>query len=209
MGPTDVLLVVDVQNDFCSGGAMAVPDGEAVVPAINRLLPLFGYVVFTQCWYPAGHLSFASSHPGKQPYERIQVAYGEQTLWPDHCVRGSHGAAFHPQLDADAAQLVMRRGFRREIGSYSAFLDNDSVTSTGLAGYLRDRGLSRVFLCGLATDSSVLHSAIDARHLGFDAAVVEDACRGRDRDGSLARAWRELELAKVRRIDSSELAPTK
>jgi nicotinamidase/pyrazinamidase len=163
----DVLVIVDVQNDFCPGGALAVPDGDAVVPAINRLAAQFAHVVLTQDWHPPGHMSFASSQVGKQPFETIEAAYGPQVLWPDHCVQGTEGAAFHPDLAVRHAELVLRKGFRLEIDTYSAFRENDRRTPTGLAAYLRERGFERLTLCGLATDYCVMYSALDAREAGF------------------------------------------
>jgi nicotinamidase/pyrazinamidase len=183
--PSDVLIVVDVQTDFCPGGRLAVPGGGEVVMPINALAAGFAHVVFTQDWHPAGHHSFASSHPGRAPFETVTASYGPQVLWPDHCMQGSAGAAFHPALDVPHAALVLRKGFRREIDSYSAFYENDRTTPTGLAGYLRERGLARVFLAGLAFDFCVRYSAEDARRLGFEAIVIEDACRGIDLDGSV------------------------
>ena len=196
-GEADVLLVVDVQNDFCSGGALAVPAGDAVVPIINRLAPRFSQIVMTQDWHPAGHQSFASSHPGRQPFEMVTVDYGPQVLWPDHCVQGSKGAAFHPDLHLPGAQLIIRKGFRPAIDSYSAFFENDKTTPTGLGGYLRERGLGRIFLCGLATDFCVNYSAVDARREGFAAVLIEDACRAIDLDGSLDAARRGMAEAGV------------
>lgn len=196
----DLLLVIDVQNDFCPGGALAVNDGDAVVPTINRISQRFGHVVLTQDWHPAGHSSFASSHPGASPFESIAMPYGPQTLWPDHCVQGTDGAAFHPDLSTVSAELVIRKGFRREIDSYSAFYENDRQTPTGLAGYLRERGLARIFLVGLATDYCVYYSAVDARRLGFDAVVIESACRAIDLAGSLAAAWTGMQQAGVQRL---------
>jgi nicotinamidase/pyrazinamidase len=193
----DVLIVVDVQNDFCPGGALAVPDGDAVVPAINRLAGGFAHVVLTQDWHPAGHASFAGAHPGRQPYETIELAYGSQILWPEHCVQGTIGAAFHPALDIPHAELVLRKGFHAGIDSYSAFRENDRKTATGLAAYLRERGLERVTLCGLATDFCVLYSALDAREAGFETGVVLDASRGIDIDGSLDRAIAAIREAGV------------
>ena len=180
------LVVVDVQNDFCPGGALEVPDGDAVVPAINRIAPRFAARILTQDWHPPGHRSFASSHPGRAPFETAELAYGEQVLWPDHCVQGTAGAAFHPDLATDGADLVLRKGFRPEIDSYSAFHENDRRTSTGLAGYLRGRGLSRLVFVGLATDFCVAWSAIDGARQGFEAAVVE-GCVPRHRPRRLAR----------------------
>ncbi len=171
----DVLLIIDVQNDFCADGALAVADGDAVVPVVNRLSERFDHVVLTQDWHPPGHSSFATSHPGSAPFESIAMAYGQQTLWPDHCVQGTSGAAFHPQLVTERAELVIRKGFRPEIDSYSAFYENDRRTPTGLAGYLRERGLQRIFLAGLATDYCVYYSAMDARRLGACSASVISA----------------------------------
>src|SRR5712671_2065755 len=165
-GKDDLLLVIDVQNDFCSDGALAVPDGDAVVPVINRLAERFDHIALTQDWHPRGHHSFATTHPGKTLFEMIAMPYGQQTLWPDHCIQGTPGAGFHPQLDMQRAELVIRKGFRAGIDSYSAFFENDRTTPTGLAGYLRDRGFGRVFMAGLATDFCVNYSALDARRLG-------------------------------------------
>lgn len=196
----DVLLVIDVQNDFCPGGALAVGEGDAVVPVINRLIERFDHVVLTQDWHPAGHSSFASSHPGSAPFETIAMPYGPQTLWPDHCIQGTAGAAFHAKLRTDRAQLVIRKGFRGAIDSYSAFDENDRRTPTGLAGYLRERGLKRVFLAGLATDYCVYYSAVDARREGFEAIVIESGCRAIDLAGSLAAAWGGMAEAGVQRV---------
>ncbi|WP_315741654.1 MULTISPECIES: bifunctional nicotinamidase/pyrazinamidase [unclassified Bradyrhizobium] len=196
----DLLLVIDIQNDFCPGGALAVGDGDAVVPIVNRIAQQFDHVALTQDWHPAGHGSFASSHPGAAPFETIAMPYGPQTLWPDHCVQGTPGAAFHARLDTDRAQLIIRKGFRRAIDSYSAFFENDKITPTGLAGYLRERGLARVFLAGLATDFCVHYSAMDARRLGFEAVVIDAGCRAIDLGGSLARAYAEMGEAGVLRI---------
>jgi nicotinamidase/pyrazinamidase len=197
----DVLLVIDVQNDFCPSGALAVADGDAVVPVINRVAERFGHVVLTQDWHPAGHSSFASSHPGSAPFETISMPYGQQTLWPDHCVQGTEGAAFHPHLKTERAELVLRKGFRGEIDSYSAFYENDRRTPTGLAGYLRERGLRRIFLAGLATDFCVFYSAVDARRLGFDVVLIEAGCRAIDLAGSLDAAAAEMAAAGVQRVD--------
>jgi nicotinamidase/pyrazinamidase len=196
----DLLLVIDVQNDFCPGGALAVADGDAVVPVINRLAERFDHVVLTQDWHPAGHSSFATSHPGSAVFEAIDVPYGRQTLWPDHCVQDTLGAAFHPQLATDRAELIIRKGFRRTIDSYSAFYENDRRTPTGLAGYLRERGLRRIFLAGLATDFCVRYSAIDARRLGFTTVLIEAGCRAIDLAGSLEAAWAEMNAADVQRV---------
>jgi nicotinamidase/pyrazinamidase len=175
-----------VQKDFCPGGRLAVPCGDEVVPIVNRMAAKFANVVLTQDWHPPGHQSFASSHPGKRPFETVALGYGEQVLWPDHCVQGTPGAAFHAALDIPHAGLVVRKGFRRDIDSYSAFQENDRATPTGLAGYLRERGLRRAFFAGLAFDFCVRYSAEDAQRQGFTALVVEDACRGIDLDGSVA-----------------------
>ena len=183
----EALLVVDVQNDFCTGGALAVPGGEAVVPGINRLWDRYACKVLTQDWHPPGHASFASSHEGEQPFDTCRLDYGEQVLWPDHCVQGTPGAAFHAALRTDGADLVLRKGFRPGIDSYSAFFENDRRTPTGLAGYLRERGVERVVLTGLATDFCVGFSALDALASGFETVVLEDLCRGLDMEGSLAR----------------------
>jgi nicotinamidase/pyrazinamidase len=198
--PSDLLLVIDVQNDFCPGGTLAVADGDAVVPMINRLAQRFAHVVLTQDWHPAGHSSFATSHPDAAPFQTITMDYGTQTLWPDHCVQGSAGAAFHPQLAIERAELIIRKGFRREIDSYSAFYENDRHTPTGLAGYLRERGLKRIFLVGLATDYCVHYSAVDARRLGFETVVIEAGCRAIDLAGSLASAWTSMRDAGVQRL---------
>ena len=179
------LIVIDVQNDFCPGGALAVAGGDEIVPLVNRLINEFDNVVLTQDWHPAGHSSFASVHPGKAPFESITVSYGRQTLWPDHCVQATQGADFHPGLEWTKAEMIVRKGFRPAIDSYSAFLENDWATPTGLAGYLRERGIGSVTLCGLATDFCVSYSAIDAMRLGFRATVRLDACRAIDLGGSL------------------------
>ncbi|MDJ0948415.1 MAG: bifunctional nicotinamidase/pyrazinamidase [Alphaproteobacteria bacterium] len=196
----DVLLVVDVQNDFCPGGALAVAEGDAVVPLINRLAGGFDHVLMTQDWHPAGHSSFASSHAGKEPYDSIAMPYGAQTLWPDHCVQGTTGAAFRADLDLPQAELVIRKGFRPEIDSYSAFFENDHETPTGLAGYLRERGLERVFVCGLALDFCVRFSAEDAKAAGFEAVVIGDACRPVDLPGTVeatTASFREREIPVI------------
>lgn len=196
----DVLLVIDVQNDFCSGGALAVPAGEKVVPAINRIAQKFANVVLTQDWHPRDHVSFAPNHSGKQPFETIELDHGRQVLWPTHCVQGTAGAAFHRDLDVTRASLVVRKGFRRGIDSYSALFENDHRTPTGLLGYLRERELRSVFVAGLALDFCVRFSAEDARKAGLEVAVIEDACRGIDLDGSVAathRSFRELGIAVV------------
>ena len=201
----DVLLVVDIQNDFCPGGGLAVPRGDEVVPAINRLCEKFRHVVLTQDWHPPGHLSFASSHPGRRPFEVVTAPYGPQELWPDHCVQQTDGAAFRRDLVAPQAELVVRKGFRREIDSYSAFYENDHVTPTGLTGYLRERGFTRVFLAGLAFDFCVRYSAEDARRGGFSTVVIEDACRGIDIDGSVAATHRSLAAIGARVVNAAEI----
>lgn len=203
--PEDALVIVDVQNDFCGGGALAVPDGEQVVPVINRLLPHFRHVVLTQDWHPRGHASFASSHAGRKPFETIDLPYGVQTLWPDHCVQGTPGAAFHDDLVVDGSELVLRKGFRRDIDSYSAFVENDQRTRTGLAGYLRERRLRRLFMCGLALDYCVAWSALDGRREGFPVVVIEDACRAIDLGGSLERAREQMRAADVDLAVSAEI----
>jgi len=194
---TDLLIVVDVQNDFCPGGALAVPEGDAVVPVINRLATRFAHRVLTQDWHPAGHSSFAAAHHGKAPFETTEMTYGTQVLWPDHCVQGTEGAAFHPDLHVDGADLIIRKGFRSAVDSYSAFFENDRSTPTGLAGYLRDRGFESVVLVGLATDFCVAYSALDARRLGFATTLVTDACRAIDLNGSLDAAMKEMAAAGV------------
>lgn len=207
MRPTegDVLLVIDLQADFLPGGALAVPDGDAVIAPINRLLGQFPHAVLTQDWHPPGHVSFVTSHPGRAPFETVPLAYGPQVLWPEHCVQGSAGAELAPTLNAARAELVIRKGHHRHVDSYSAFLEADRRTPTGLAGYLRERGFTRVVLCGLATDYCVAWSALDARTAGFEAVVVADAVRGIDRDGSVARAWAEMAAAGVERAMSGTI----
>jgi nicotinamidase/pyrazinamidase len=192
IGEDDVLLVIDVQNDFCPGGSLAVPRGDEVVPVINRLARNFSHVVLTQDWHPHGHQSFASSHPGRAPFATIEVDYGPQVLWPDHCVQGTPGAELRRDLEVTRAELILRKGFRPAIDSYSAFFENDRATATGLAGYLRERGLRRVFLVGLAFDFCVGWSAEDADRQGFAAIVIADACRGIDVDGSMAATHQRL-----------------
>ena len=198
----DVLLVVDVQNDFCPGGRLPVPAGHEIVPLINRLAARFEHVVLTQDWHPAGHQSFASSHSGRKPYETIEVAYGAQILWPDHCVQATFGADFRGDLQIPHAELVLRKGYHRDIDSYSAFYENDRKTHTGLAGYLRERGLRRVFLAGLAFDFCVRFSAEDAKREGLDVTVVEDACRGIDMDGSVVATRRAFAALDIKCISS-------
>jgi nicotinamidase/pyrazinamidase len=192
IAPRDLLLVVDVQNDFCPGGQLPVPSGDEVVPLINRVASRFAHVVLTQDWHPRGHLSFASSYAGRKPYEMVELSYGTQILWPDHCVQDTEGARLRPDLRIAHAQLLLRKGFNREIDSYSAFQENDRKTSTGLAGYLRERGFTRIFLAGLAFDFCVRYSAEDAKQQGFEPLVIEDACRGIDVGGSLLAARERL-----------------
>jgi nicotinamidase/pyrazinamidase len=204
-GASDILAVVDLQNDFCPGGALAVPRGDEIMPLVNRIAARFAHVLLTQDWHPPGHLSFASSHPGRTPYETIVVPYGVQTLWPDHCVQGTPGAKLHSGLWVPHAELVLRKGFLREIDSYSIFFENDRKTPTGLTGYLRERGFGRVFLAGLAFDFCVLWSAEDARRLGFEAVVVRDACRSIDLGGSEKNALDRLKAAGVPLAVSGEI----
>ncbi|MDJ0957454.1 MAG: bifunctional nicotinamidase/pyrazinamidase [Arenicellales bacterium] len=202
---TDCLIVIDVQNDFCPGGALEVPHGDEVVPVINSLLGKFAHEVMTQDWHPADHFSFASNHPGKSPFETTELDYGEQVLWPDHCVQGSYGAEFHPELKTTGAEMSLRKGYMKNIDSYSAFYENDRKTPTGLTGYLNSRGFQRVFLTGLATDFCVGYSAIDAAREGFEVYVIEDACRAIDLDGSLDRSKQDMHNAGVHMIDSTAL----
>jgi nicotinamidase/pyrazinamidase len=205
-GDNGVLIVVDVQNDFCPAGALAVPRGDEIVPIVNSLAARFRHVVLTQDWHPRGHSSFASRHPGKKPYDTIAAFYGPQVLWPDHCVQGTPGAAFHSALDIPHAGLIIRKGMHAAIDSYSTFYENDRKTPTGLIGYLRERGLSRVFLAGLAFDFCVRYSAEDARGEGFDVFVVEDACRGIDLDGSVAATRASLSARGIPCINAREFA---
>ena len=208
LAPTDVLLVIDMQRDFLPGGALAVPDGDAILPGINALAARFPHVILTQDWHPPGHISFASSHPGKRPFETIEVSYGTQHLWPDHCVQGTLGAEIDPRLQIPKAELILRKGFRRDIDSYSAFLEDDHKTPTGLAGYLRERGLTRLFLCGLAYDFCVGFSAIDGAALGFECHVLEDLSRAvdlpatSDRPATVDHTNDRFASANVRRVNS-------
>lgn len=205
MNAHTALLVIDAQNDFCTGGALAVPDGDAIMPLINRLATRFATVVLTQDWHPAGHVSFAAGHPGKSPFETITLPYGEQVLWPTHCVQGTPGAALHPNLDIPQANLIIRKGCNPVIDSYSAFLEADRTTKTGLDGYFSSRGITDLYLCGLATDFCVAWSAEDARRFGFKATIIEDACRAIDLNGSLAAASARLAQCGVNRVHSSAL----
>jgi nicotinamidase/pyrazinamidase len=206
IGNQDVLVVVDIQNDFCPGGSLSVPRGHEVVPIINRLAKHFSHVVLTQDWHPPDHMSFASAYPGKKPYDTIIVDYGQQILWPDHCVRATRGAEFHKDLHIPHAALVLRKGIHRKIDSYSTFYENDRKTPTGLVGYLRERGFGRVFLAGLAFDFCVRYSAEDAKREGFEVAVVEDACRDIDVDGSMDAARESLGKLGVIRTTSEAIA---
>jgi nicotinamidase/pyrazinamidase len=194
-----------VQNCFIPGGSLAVNDGDKIIPIINRLAPAFEHVVLTQDWHTPGHVSFASSHPGKKPFDTTSLPYGTQVLWPDHCVQGTEGAMLHKGLDIPHAELIIRKGYRRDVDSYSAFLEADKKTPTGLGGYLKQRGFKRAFFAGLATDFCVAWSALDARGQGFEALVIEDACRGIDNQGSLAKAWADMKAASVQRIQSTDL----
>jgi nicotinamidase/pyrazinamidase len=205
MNQDAVLIVVDVQNGFMPGGGLPVPRGDEVVPVINRLGKLFSNVVITQDWHPAGHASFASSHTGSAPYDMMTMPYGPQVLWPDHCVQGTHDAALHKDLHLPQAQLIIRKGFHPQVDSYSAFMEADRTTTTGLAAYLQARGLRKAYVCGLATDFCVAWTALDARTAGFEAVVIEDACRAIDLNGSLAQAWKDLQAAGVLRLQTTDL----
>jgi nicotinamidase/pyrazinamidase len=205
LNPHDLLLVVDVQNDFLPGGALPVPDGDTIVPLVNALAAHFPHVALTQDWHVPGHLSFASSHPGTRPFDTIELPYGPQVLWPDHCVRGTHGARFPAALHAPQAEFVARKGYRRTVDSYSAFCEADGKSLTGLAGYLRERDIRRVFLAGLATDFCVAYTAVDGRNAGFDMVVIEDACRAIDLAGSLAAAWDRMHQAGVAQLQAAHL----
>jgi nicotinamidase/pyrazinamidase len=204
-GRDAALIVVDVQNCFVPGGTLPVNGGDQILPLINRLARAFEHVVLTQDWHTPGHASFASSHPGKKPFDTVSLPYGTQVLWPDHCVQGTPDASLHPALQIPHAELIIRKGYRKHIDSYSAFYEADGKTPTGLAGYLKERGLEQVFLVGLATDFCVAWSALDARKAGFAAAVIEDATRGIDTGGSLAKAWQDMTGAGVRRLQSANI----
>lgn len=199
------LVMVDIQNDFMPGGALAVPQGDEIVPLVNRLAPRFHWVVAAQDWHPPGHASFASVHPGKKPFETTRLSYGDQVLWPDHCVQGTEGAAFHRALSLEPAQVIVRKGYRPEVDSYSVFVEADRKTPTGLAGWLREVGIRRLWFAGLATDFCVLWSTLDARAAGFEATVIEDACRAIDLNGSLDAAWKQMDAAGVQRMRSDVL----
>ncbi|MGD8428037.1 MAG: bifunctional nicotinamidase/pyrazinamidase [Balneolaceae bacterium] len=199
------LLIVDVQNDFCPGGALEVPNGDLIVPVINKLSEHFDAVIQTQDWHPKGHSSFASSHKGKEPYDTVEMPYGEQVLWPDHCVQGSQGADFHPDLNTNRSQLIIRKGFRKNIDSYSAFYENDNKTTTGLAGYLDERNINALYAVGLATDFCVKWSVLDGLKEGFELYVVEDAVKGIDIEGSVNEAWNEMLKAGAKKISSTDI----
>jgi nicotinamidase/pyrazinamidase len=202
---TDALVAVDVQNDFCPGGALAIDSGDEIVPVVNLLGSKFVHVILTQDWHPLGHISFASAHPGARPYETTAAPYGDQALWPDHCVQNTPGAGFHPGLHIPHAELILRKGFRQNIDSYSVFLENDHVTPTGLAGYLRERGLTRLFFCGLAYDFCVRHSAIDGTGFDFECIVIEDATRAVSLPGSVEETDQAFNEAGIQRIQATEL----
>jgi nicotinamidase/pyrazinamidase len=204
-GDDDVLIVTDVQNCFLPGGTLAVPDGDKIVPIINRIAPAFPRVIITQDWHTKGHISFASSHPGKKPFDMITLPYGPQILWPDHCIQGTPDADLHKELKIPHAELVIRKGYRPNVDSYSAFLEADRKTMTGLTGYLKERGLKNAYFVGLATDFCVAWSALDAKRAGFNASVIEDATRGIDAGGSLGKAWADMTAAGVARIKSSDI----
>jgi len=203
---SSALLVIDVQNCFLPGGSLAVKEGDQVVPVINKIAKGFANVVMTQDWHTPGHVSFASTHSGKKPFETIDLPYGKQVLWPDHCVQGTDGASLSKDLSLPQAELIIRKGFHKDVDSYSAFLEADGKTATGLAGYLRGRKIKRLFVAGLATDFCVAWTALDARKAGFEVYVVEDACRGIDNQGSLAKAWADMAKAGVKRIKSDDIA---
>jgi nicotinamidase/pyrazinamidase len=202
----DALIIIDVQNDFCPGGQLAVAGGDSVLEPIHKIASKFAHIILTQDWHPAGHSSFASAHAAKKPYQQIELSYGSQTLWPDHCVQQTPGAEFHPNLHLPQAELILRKGFRPHIDSYSAFFENDRTTPTGLAGYLRERNLIRIFLAGLAYDFCVGYSAVDARRQGFEAIIIRDACRAIDLNGSVAAIEAQFAQAGVLLIESAELS---
>lgn len=199
------LIVIDAQYGFMPGGGLPVAGGDAIVPVINRIAPRFANAVLTQDWHPADHISFAANHAGRQPFETLTLPYGPQVLWPTHCVQGTRDAALHDELRVPQAQLILRKGFHRDVDSYSAFMEADRTTTTGLAAYLQARGITQLVLCGLATDYCVAWSALDARAAGFEVAVVEDACRAIDLNGSLAKAWADMAAAGVQRIQSADV----
>jgi nicotinamidase/pyrazinamidase len=204
-GDRDLLVVVDVQNDFIPGGALAVKEGDQIVPLVNTIAAGFKHVILTQDWHTPGHISFASAHAGKKPFETVTLGYGKQVLWPDHCVQGTPGADFHKDLKIPHAELIIRKGYRQQMDSYSAFFEADGKATTGLTGYVKDRGFRNLYFVGLATDFCVCWSALDARKVGLQAAVIEDACRGIDAGGSLGKAWAQMQKAGVKRMQSAEL----
>jgi nicotinamidase/pyrazinamidase len=199
------LLVVDIQNDFCPGGALEVPEGDQIVPIVNRLIDHFDHIIQTQDWHPANHQSFAKSHKGKEPYETIELNYGTQVLWPDHCIQGTEGAEFHPDLNTNKSQVIIRKGFRPEIDSYSTFFENDQKTSTGLTGYLKERNITELYAVGLATDFCVKWSVLDGIDEGFNMHIIEDAVRGIDLNGSLDLAWKEMKKKGVKITSSDKI----
>lgn len=201
----NALLIIDVQNDFCPGGSLAVPKGDSVIPVINSLIPKFDAVIQTQDWHTAGHHSFASSHEGKNPYDTVELEYGTQVLWPDHCVQGTKGAEFHKDLNTTKTEVIIRKGFRKEIDSYSTFFENDQKTSTGLTGYLRERGITDLYATGLATDFCVKWSVIDGIKENFNVHVIEDAVRGIDIEGSVSQAWKEMKKAGAAVLESDSI----
>lgn len=203
--PQDAFIVVDIQNDFCPNGSLAVPKGDEVVPIINDLMPKFTHTVLTQDWHPNDHISFAANHADKVPFETIELPYGEQVLWTVHCVQGSVGAEFHKDLQTHYAKMIIRKGYRQAIDSYSAFLEADRATPTGLSGYLHMHGIKRVFVAGLATDFCVAWTAVDAVHFGFETFVIDDACRAIDSNGSLEKAWKDMEKWRVKKVGSSDI----
>ena len=205
-GDDDVLAVIDVQNCFLPGGTLPVPDGDKIIPIINRLAPAFRHVVITQDWHTKGHISFASTHPGKKPFETVNLPYGTQVLWPDHCIQGTPDADLAKALSIPHTEMIIRKGYRQHVDSYSAFLEADRKTMTGLTGYLKERGLKSVYLVGLATDFCVAWSALDAKRAGFNASVIEDATRGIDAGGSLGKAWTDMTGAGVGRIKAADIA---
>lgn len=204
-GKNSALIVVDVQNGFTPGGHLAVVHADQIIPCINRLAQVFDNVILTQDWHPADHISFAENHTGKQPFDHIELSYGTQVLWPSHCVQGTHDAELHPDLDIPSAQLIIRKGFHSDIDSYSAFMEADRVTSTGLAGYLKERGIDTVYITGIATDFCVAWTAMDAKQAGFESYVVVDACKAIDLNGSLQQAWQQMLSCGVKRMTSSQL----
>jgi nicotinamidase/pyrazinamidase len=203
--PDDLLLVVDIQLDFCPGGALAVADGDAIIQPINQIASRFEHVVLTQDWHAPHHLSFSSQHPGTQPYDTIELSYGAQTLWPDHCIQGSHGAEFHPDLDIPHASLILRKGVHRDVDSYSAFYENDHQTPTGLAGWVRDRGIRRIFVAGLALDFCVRYTAADGAGCGFNVSVIDDACRAVNLPGSVDSTYKQFHSLGLKPVTIAQI----